>query len=109
MIFRGPDGGVELFCLLLYLPFGILLFVVRLLIALFVLLLGYILPNTEVAHNILFKLICLSLGISINIKNPDKKEDVEVYVSNCLSNFDHLAVHAVTGAVMVCYMLKYEI
>lgn len=101
VVFRSPDGGVELFCLLLYLPFGFALFILRLIVALLVLLLGSVLPNSEVAHNILFKLICLSLGITIHIRNADKKEDVEVYVSNCLSNFDHLAVHAATGAVMV--------
>lgn len=66
-----------------------------------ILILGFVLPNTEVFQHILFKLMCYVLGISVNIKNPKQREDVEVYVSNCLSHFDHLAVHAATGAVMV--------
>lgn len=48
--------------------------------------------------------MCYVLGISVNVKNPKQREDVEVYVSNCLSHFDHLAVHTATRAVMVNYV-----
>lgn len=70
---------------------------------LLVLVLGYILPNTEVLQHILYKLTCCVLGITVNVKNPKQREEVEVYVSNCVSNFDHLAVHGVTRAVMVIF------
>lgn len=98
LFFRNPNSG---FLLFLYAPFGLIIFTLRVFISLIVLILGYVLPSAEIFHKILFKLTCLALGITINVKNPDKKEDVEVYVSNCLSHFDHLAVHGVTGAVMV--------
>lgn len=103
LVFRFSENSQEFFCLLLYLPFGIILCIVRLLIALVVVILGHILPNTDVFQHLLFKLTCYVLGVTVNIKNPKQKEDVEVYVSNCLSHFDHLAVYAATGAVTVMF------
>lgn len=103
-ICRFSENVQEFLCLFLYLPFGVILFIIRLLVALIVLLLGYILPNTEVFQHVLYKLTCFVLGITVNLKNPKQREDVEVYVSNCLSHFDHLAVHSATGCVMVTFV-----
>ncbi|KAK9877829.1 hypothetical protein WA026_020062 [Henosepilachna vigintioctopunctata] len=85
--------------LLCYLPIGITLFILRSILAISVFLLGFVLPDVPLIRKIINKSTCLSLGITVGVENIEKKEAVSVYISNCLSLFDSLAVNFVTGAV----------
>lgn len=66
-----------------------------------VILIGCSLSDSRIIQNIVNKVACLTLGITVTVENPDKKENVEVYISNNVSIFDHLAVHTATGSVSV--------
>lgn len=88
---------------MLYLPVGIILFILRTVIALIVVLIGCTLSDTQIIHKLVNKIACLTLGITVTVENPERKENVEVYVSNNLSIFDHLAVHTATGSVSVSF------
>ncbi|XP_017774099.1 PREDICTED: ancient ubiquitous protein 1-like [Nicrophorus vespilloides] len=84
--------------LLLYLPFGIILFLFRLIVFLPVFLFCSILPNTNLVQGLLLKLVCFCLGIAINIENNEKKEDVDAYISNNISILDHIVMKILTGS-----------
>lgn len=94
---RVPDCNVIYF--ILYLPVGLILLTLRAIIAFGLISLSFILSDAPVSNKIINKLACLSMGISVTVENPSKKENVDVYVSNSLSIFDCLALHAATGAV----------
>ncbi|EFA08762.1 lipid droplet-regulating VLDL assembly factor AUP1 [Tribolium castaneum] len=96
---RFPENELKILCLVLYLPVGIVLFILRTILALSVVLIGCSLSDTRIIHKLVNKIACLTLGITVTVENPDKKENVEVYISNNLSIFDHLAVHTATGSV----------
>ncbi|RZC32484.1 ancient ubiquitous protein 1-like, partial [Asbolus verrucosus] len=94
-----PENELKFLCLVLYLPIGLVLFILRTILVLGVVLIGCSLSDTSVIHKFVNKIACLALGITVAVENPDKKENVEVYISNSLSIFDHLAVHTATGSV----------
>lgn len=92
---------------MVYTPVGLVLLVGRVLLGLLVLLLAYLLPDTLAIQRILNKLLCATFGIYVDINNPEKREDVPVYMSNYVSPLDYLAVRSVTSCVTVssvpCY------
>lgn len=90
--------------MMVYTPVGIVLFIGRVLLGSLVLLLAYLLPDTSGIQRILNKLLCATFGIYVDINNPEKKEDVPVYMSNYVSPLDYLAVRSVTGCVTVSSM-----
>jgi ancient ubiquitous protein 1 len=96
---RFPESEFKILCLVLYLPVGIVLFILRTILALSVVLIGCSLSDTRIIHKLVNKIACLALGITVTVENPDEKENVEVYISNNLSILDHLAVHTATGSV----------
>ncbi|XP_044270985.1 lipid droplet-regulating VLDL assembly factor AUP1-like [Tribolium madens] len=96
---RFPANELKILFLVLYLPVGIILFILRTILALSVVLIGCCLSDTRIIHKLVNKFACLTLGITVTVENPDKKENVEVYISNNVSIFDHLAVHTATGSV----------
>ena len=93
---------------MLYLPVGLVLFILRTILALSVILIGCSLSDTRIIQNVVNKVACLTLGITVTVENPEKKENVEVYVSNNLSIFDHLAVHTATGSVSVSHFSNFD-
>lgn len=100
--FRLPENDASLLLLILYLPFGLLLFLLRGIILLVLLVLGNLgLPESTASYKLLNKIACLALGISVNVENLKAKENVDVYISNNVSKFDHLAVCNATGSVSV--------
>lgn len=103
IIFRLPDNDVKLLLFILFLPFGLLLFLLRSILILSLFILGYVVSDTGVTQKIFNKIATLAFGISVSIENPKKKENVDVYISNSLSIFDHLAVNVATGAVAVSF------
>ncbi|KAF2883254.1 hypothetical protein ILUMI_22924 [Ignelater luminosus] len=96
---RYPQNSVGLFTFLLYLPLGIILLLLRVIVGIQVLVFGYILPDVPVVQKLLSKLLCATLGITIDVENLDKQENVQVYVSNYVTPFDQLVVHLQTGSV----------
>lgn len=46
-------------------------------------------------------MLCATLGITVDVENLDKQENVQVYVSNHVTPFDQLVVHLQTGSVTV--------
>lgn len=96
---RFTDNDWKFISLLLYLPIGIILSVLRAILAINLFWLGIFLPDSPVAQKVVNKILCLSLGLSINVQDIGKKEDVELYVSNNVSLFDNLVIHLVTGSV----------
>lgn len=60
-----------------------------------------ILPSTPPAQTFLNNLACVCFGITVSVENQRKKENVEVFVSNSLSIFDHVAVSKAVGPILV--------
>lgn len=87
--------------MIFYVPLGIILFLLRTVLIILLFILGNILSDTLLVQKFLNKLACLSLGIFVTVENPEIKENVDVYISNSVSIFDHLAVQNATGSVTV--------
>lgn len=98
---RLPDSGQKLFLFLIYLPFGLILIALRTILGILIFIIGHLLPDAQIIRNVLSKLLCFTFGIIINVVNREKKEDVEAYVSNQITIFDHLVVHSATNSVTV--------
>ncbi|XP_023013564.2 lipid droplet-regulating VLDL assembly factor AUP1 [Leptinotarsa decemlineata] len=96
---RLPESDASLILFLLYSPVGLFIFILRAILLLGLFILGQVLPDTPASQKIINKIACLSLGISVSIENPRKKDNVDVYISNSLSIFDQLAVCSATGSV----------
>ncbi|KAL3276256.1 hypothetical protein HHI36_020971 [Cryptolaemus montrouzieri] len=96
---RFTENEWKFISLLCYLPLGIILFCLRCVLALSVFLLGYALPDVPFARKVINKFTCLSLGISVCIENIERKENVDLYISNSLSCLDSLAVNLATNAI----------
>lgn len=103
-----PDNDVKLLLFILFLPFGLVFFVLRTILILSLFILGYIVSDTGITQKIFNKIATLAFGISVSIENPKKKENVDVYVSNSVSIFDQLAVTVATGAVSVSTLLIFD-
>lgn len=86
---------------MIYLPFGVILVTLRVVLGLLIFIIGHILPDVQIIRNILSKLLCFTFGIIVSVTNREKKEDVEAFVSNQISIFDHLVVHTATNSVTV--------
>uniref|UniRef100_A0A1Y1N0H5 Phospholipid/glycerol acyltransferase domain-containing protein n=1 Tax=Photinus pyralis TaxID=7054 RepID=A0A1Y1N0H5_PHOPY len=97
---RYPQNTVGLFTFILYLPFGILLLLLRGILGIQVFVFGFLLPDVPVIQKLLCKLFCATLGIVIHSENPAERKNVAVYVTNFVSPFDHLVIHSQTGSVM---------
>ncbi|CAH1998004.1 unnamed protein product [Acanthoscelides obtectus] len=97
---RFPDGDTTRILFVLYIPLGVIILLLRIIVLLCAMLLGYILPETVPCRKFINKITCMALGIAVTIENPKAKENVGVFVSNNLSVFDHVAVQSVTDAVM---------
>lgn len=61
----------------------------------------HILPEIPVLQQLCNKLACLCLGISVNFDKTKVDENVEAYISNNVSIFDHMAVSCAVGSVSV--------
>ncbi|KAK4877069.1 hypothetical protein RN001_009575 [Aquatica leii] len=96
---RYPQNTLGLFTFIVYLPFGIILLLLRLILGIQVFVFGFLLPDVPAIQRILCKLLCATLGIKMCVENLDKKENVSVYVSNYVSPFDHLVIRSVSGSV----------
>lgn len=99
--FRLNENEWNFICLLFYLPLGLIFYLLRIVLAIIVFLLGCVLPDAPFSRNIINKITCLSLGISVTVENIEKRENVDVYISNSLSLFDGLAIHQATKALSV--------
>lgn len=98
---RLPDSGQKLLSLLVFLPFGVVLVALRTVIGILIFIIGHVLPDVQVVRNVLSKLLCFTFGIIVNVVNHEKRDEVEAYVSNQISIFDHLVVHSATNSVTV--------
>lgn len=96
---RYPQNTVGLFTFILYLPFGILLLLLRAILGIQVFVFGFLLPDIPVIQKLLCKLFCATLGIIVCKENGNEKKNVDVYITNFISPFDHLVIHSQTGAV----------
>lgn len=85
---------------ILYAPIGLLFLILRSILMLVFFILGQILPSTPPAQAFLNNLACICFGITVSVENPRKKENVEVFVSNSLSIFDHVAVSKAVGPIL---------
>ncbi|KAF5279756.1 hypothetical protein FQA39_LY05446 [Lamprigera yunnana] len=97
---RYPQHTLGLFTFIAYLPFGLILLLLRTIVGIQVFVFGFLLPDVPVIQRILCKLLRATLGIRTYVENAESKENCIVYVSNYVSPFDHLVIHSVTGAVM---------
>ncbi|ENN75747.1 lipid droplet-regulating VLDL assembly factor AUP1 [Dendroctonus ponderosae] len=97
---RFPDKGKSILLALLYLPVGLLLLLLRCMLVFIFFILGQILPNTPPIHSFLSNFACLCFGIIVSVENRKTKENVEVFVSNSLSIFDHVAISKAIGTVL---------
>ncbi|XP_045462015.1 lipid droplet-regulating VLDL assembly factor AUP1-like [Harmonia axyridis] len=96
---RFNENEWNFICLLFYLPLGLILYLLRSVLTILVLLLGCILPDAPFSRNIINRITCLSFGITVTVENIEKRENVDVYISNSLSLFDGLAVHQATKSI----------
>lgn len=87
-----PDSDSSLILFILYAPLGICLFILRSIILSLLFIILHILPESPSLQKFCNKIACIGLGISVSLDNTKIDENVEAYVSNNVSLFDHLAV-----------------
>ncbi|XP_050303142.1 lipid droplet-regulating VLDL assembly factor AUP1-like [Anthonomus grandis grandis] len=97
---RFPESDGRIILNVLYLPIGFILLFLRGIFALILMLLGQVLPETPPIQSFLTNLACICFGITVSVENSKKKEHVDVFVSNSLSIFDHVAVSKAVGTVL---------
>lgn len=105
LLFRFSDGGIKHFYLLLYLPFGFIVALLRLILGLVVIILGNILPDVSFTRNLLSNLCRAIFGIVIHIDNVTIKDNVKLIISNHVSPLDHFVVHIATGCILVWFIV----
>nr|XP_049706481.1 lipid droplet-regulating VLDL assembly factor AUP1 [Helicoverpa armigera] len=91
-------SGDNVLQFLLYLPFGILLLVVRLLLALVLWVASIILPNKSGVRQMLSTLACWTFGVYVKLKGT-RDPRCSVMVANYVSCLDSLAASHVLGTI----------
>lgn len=97
---RFPDNELKKLLVVAYFPFGVILLLLRSVLALFLVIFGQVLPDTQVTQNFLYNLACICFGITVSVDNLKQKENVSVYIGNYLSILDHLAVSKALGFIL---------
>lgn len=101
LCFRLPDSDSSLILFILYAPFGLCLFIIRSIILSLLFIFLHILPESPSLQKFCNKIACIGLGISVSLDNTKIDDNVEAYVSNNVSIFDHLAVSQAVRTVSV--------
>ncbi|KRT82808.1 hypothetical protein AMK59_3061 [Oryctes borbonicus] len=96
---RFSESPSKIGLLLIYIPVGITLFILRTLLALLLYFTSFILPNAPIFHNIVYKLSYISLGIIVNVENIEKKEEADGIVTNKVSYFDSMVINSVAKCI----------
>ncbi|CAG2114469.1 unnamed protein product, partial [Medioppia subpectinata] len=88
--------------LVMYFPFGLCLFIIRVFIGLHALLIASLLPKKSSFRCFILRTMCTILGIIIKEENAsiDVKSKTRVIVSNHITNIDHLAVDLVMPCIV---------
>ncbi|KAL4149566.1 hypothetical protein QTP88_003493 [Uroleucon formosanum] len=95
---RFPKTVNETLGIIAYFPFGVILVVLRVFIAINAILLTVILSNYPNIRRPLLKVMSGVLGLIVVEKNNSSIKNSRVLVSNYLSLFDHIALHLATGS-----------
>ncbi|XP_022161901.1 ancient ubiquitous protein 1-like [Myzus persicae] len=95
---RFPKTVNETLGLIAYFPFGVILVVLRVFIAIHAILLTVILSNYPNIRRPLLKIMSGVLGLIVVEKENSSIKNSRVLVSNYLSLFDHIALHLATGS-----------
>ncbi|XP_001946551.1 ancient ubiquitous protein 1 [Acyrthosiphon pisum] len=95
---RFPKTVNETLGIIAYFPFGVILVVLRVFIAINALLLTVILSNYPNIRRPLLKMMSGVLGLIVVEKENSSIKNSRVLVSNYLSLFDHIALHLATGS-----------
>lgn len=97
---RFPTTGWQIFTAVLYSPFGIVLTVLRVFIALQACLAAAVLPELSLIRIFVLRVMCFILGIYVKEENPlERDKKAQVFIANHITRFDHVPVHIVTGCV----------
>ncbi|XP_025193768.1 ancient ubiquitous protein 1-like [Melanaphis sacchari] len=94
---RFPKTVNETLGIIAYFPFGVVLVVLRIFIAINALLLTVILSNYPNIRRPLLRIMSGVLGLIVVEKENSSSKNSRVLVSNNLSLFDHIALHLTTG------------
>lgn len=103
--FRLPESDSSLLLLIIYSPIGCGLLILRSIILSLLFIIRLILPDSTILQKLSNKLACIGLGISVSVENSKVDENVEAYISNNVSIFDHLAVSHAIGSISVSIMV----
>lgn len=95
---RFPNTVNETLGIIAYFPFGVILVVLRVFIAINAILLTVLLSNYPNIRRPLLKVISGVLGLIVVEKENSSLKNSRVLVSNYLSLFDHIALHLATGS-----------
>lgn len=95
---RFPKTVNETLGIIAYFPFGVILVVLRVFIAINALLLTVMLSNYPNIRRPLLKIMSGVLGLVVVEKENSSIKNSRVLVSNYLSLFDHIALHLATGS-----------
>lgn len=82
-------------------PFGICIILIRTILLCFLYIIHHIFPEYPGFQKLCNKIACIGLGISVIWDKTKIDENVEAYVSNSISIFDHLVVSNAAGSVSV--------
>lgn len=96
-----PESDSSLLLFILYIPFGICIVLIRSILLCFLYIIHHILPESPGFQKLYNKIACIGLGISVNWDKSKVDENVEAYVGNSTSLFDHLAISNAVGSVSV--------
>ncbi|KAI1303183.1 Lipid droplet-regulating VLDL assembly factor AUP1 [Halotydeus destructor] len=88
--------------LIVYLPFGLCLFILRLFIGLHAFLIACILPKTLLMRRVVLRVMCAIIGVVVKETDTSLKSKggSKVIVSNHITNYDHLAIDLVQPCVV---------
>lgn len=100
---RFPTTGWQIFTAVLYSPFGIVLSVLRVFIALQACLAAAVLPELSLIRIFVLRVMCFILGIYVKEENPSERDKkAQIFIANHITRFDHIPVHIVTGCITPC-------
>ncbi|CAG9793659.1 unnamed protein product [Diatraea saccharalis] len=91
-------SGENVLQFILYLPFGIVLLAIRIILALILWIASILLPNTQTVRQLLSTFACCTFGVYVKLKGS-KDPRCSVMVANCVSCLDALAASHVLGTV----------
>ncbi|XP_038071334.1 lipid droplet-regulating VLDL assembly factor AUP1-like [Patiria miniata] len=98
---RLTGGSLAGILLLLYMPLGLILTVLRIFLGFHVFIISCLLPRSWLIRRVVLRVMCLFLGLAISHEGLEKRDRAaKVIVANHVSVFDHVTIGLVIPSVV---------